>query len=513
MVSPSIGPFTIDRHRAALVRTDLSRPVRLALEANLFHPEITFFDYGCGYGGDIHRMAHRGFTCSGWDPYYHPETPCTPADIVNLGYVINVIENQSERREALLCAWDLAQKMLIVAAQVLIADQSARPIAYGDGIVTSRNTFQKYYDQQELKNYIDQVLGVDAVPVALGIYFVFRDETQAQIFKARRFHSRLNTPRIRIPVKTFEDYQELLTPLMEFVTERGRLPLKGELPAQEPILKEFSTLIRAFQLIQQATNKQEWEAITETRRQDLLVYLALSQFGHRPKLRDLTSEVQNDLKALLGNYKQACEQADALLFSLGQPGIVAGCCKKSPIGKHLPTALYIHVSALEDLDPLLRLYEGCASRTIGRMDGATLIKFHTDQPKISYLFYPDFDTEPHPALQTSMQLDLRDLKVSYRDYDNRDNPPILHRKETFITPNYPNYDKFARLTRQEEAWGLLDETRTIGTRDGWERCLEGHCAQLQGHRIIWRKDADPYKVKLLRSQQRSRPRKGGNEPK
>jgi hypothetical protein len=40
-------------------------------------------------------------------------------------------------------------------------------------MITSRNTFQKYYDQEELKLYIDQFLGVDVVPVALGIYFVF----------------------------------------------------------------------------------------------------------------------------------------------------------------------------------------------------------------------------------------------------------------------------------------------------------------------------------------------------
>ena len=74
--------------------------------------------------------------------------------------------------------------MLIVAAQVLIDDRTRGVIAYGDGIITSRNTFQKYYEQEELKAYIDQVLGVDAIPVALGIYFVFRDESQAEAFRA-----------------------------------------------------------------------------------------------------------------------------------------------------------------------------------------------------------------------------------------------------------------------------------------------------------------------------------------
>ena len=71
---------------------------------------------------------------------------------MNLGYVINVIEDTAERREALINAWDLAQKVLIVAAQVLIDDRTRGVIAYGDGIITSRNTFQKYYEQEELKS-------------------------------------------------------------------------------------------------------------------------------------------------------------------------------------------------------------------------------------------------------------------------------------------------------------------------------------------------------------------------
>jgi DNA phosphorothioation-associated putative methyltransferase len=87
------------------------------------------------------------------------------------------------------------------------------------------------------------------------------------------------------------------------------------------------------------------------------------------------------------------------------------------------------------------------------MEGATLIKFHTSKPKISYLFYPEFDTEPYPSLHTSMQIDLRDLIVTYRDYDSSDNPPILHRKETFVGPNYPLFEKFTKLTQQEEEWG------------------------------------------------------------
>lgn len=499
----------IERHKAAITRNNFSRPMRLALEAGLFSPGTTFFDYGCGYGGDITRIAQQGYTSAGWDPYYSPDNPRTPADVVNLGYVINVIEDPAERREALLNAWELTRNVLIVAAQVLINHGSKGQVAYGDGVITNRNTFQKYYEQEELKIYIDQVLGVDAIPVALGIYFVFRDEASAQIFRQERFRSRATTPKVHSRSKRFEDYQELLAPLMAFMTERGRLPVKGELP-QSDLTAEFGTFRRAFQVILQATDPQEWEAIAEKRRQDLLVYLALSQFSRRPKLGDLAPIVQEDIKALFGTYKQACAIADRMLFSLSDPDTIANCCQNSRVGKKLPNSLLIHVSAMEALDPLLRLYEGCASRTIGRLEGATAIKFHTKTPKISYFFYPDFDTDPHPPLNTSMQIDLRDLHVSYRDYDTDDDPPVLHQKDALISPDYPLYEKFAKLSRQEEDWGLLDDFHTISHRQGWLRCLEEHCATLQGHRVVWRKDADPYRLKLLRSNVRTRQAKSRN---
>ncbi|MEB3359454.1 MAG: DNA phosphorothioation-associated putative methyltransferase [Synechococcales bacterium] len=498
----------IQRHKAAIARVTASKPVRLAIEAGLFPSGTTYFDYGCGHGADMEYLARLGYAAAGWDPYYRPGGDRTPADVVNLGYVINVIEDTAERREALLNAWNLAQRVLIVAAQVLIDDRTRGVIAYGDGIITSRNTFQKYYEQAELKTYIDQVLGVDAIPVALGIYFVFRDEAQAETFRASRFRSRARAPQIRLKVSKFEEYRELLQPLMDFYTHRGRLPTAEELAiATEiagcvPIQEKFGSLKRAFKIILQATDATEWDAISEKRRQDLLVYLALSQFGRRPKFKDLSPVVQNDIKVLCGSYQQACVAADLMLMSLGNLEAVAQRCRESPIGQQRPNSLWIHVSALEQLDPLLRLYEGCASRTIGRPDEANLVKLHFTTPKVTYLSFPDFDTDPHPALRLSMQIDLRDLQVRYRDYDPEDNPPLLHQKEQVVMPDYPQYAKFAKLSQQERNWGLLDDIKAIYDRHGWEKCLEEHCAELRGHRVVWRKDADPAKVRVVQAARR-----------
>ncbi|MDJ0734928.1 MAG: DNA phosphorothioation-associated putative methyltransferase [Nostocaceae cyanobacterium] len=497
----------IERHKAAILRHNLSRPVRLGLEAGLFTPNSTFFDYGCGHGGDVKRIAHQGYTSRGWDPYYAPEVEGTPADIVNIGYVINVIEDQQERREALINAWDLTRKVLLVSAQVLISDSNRGVVAYGDGVITSRNTFQKYYDQEELKVYIDQVLGVDAVPVALGVYFVFRDVAEAEYFRASRFRSRTTTPRVRSYNKRFEDYEELLTPLMLFMAERGRLPKKHELSQATAITDEFGSLNRAFQVILQATDPQDWEKISEKRRQDLIVYLGLLQFSQRPQFGKFAPELKEDIKGLFGSYKQACKSAEEMLYSIGDMEKIVECCQNSAIGKKFSNSLWVHISALESLDPLLRLYEGCARYTIGRLEEANVIKFHTKSPKISYLYYPNFDKEPHPLLYTSMKIDLRSLRVTYRDYDDDDNPPVLHYKDALVTPDYPLYEKFARLTRKEEDWGLLDDLPGITLLAGWRKCLVDHCATLKGYNLQWRKDADPYKLKALRAAVKTRARR------
>ena len=152
----------VDRHRAAMTRVELSRPARLAIEAGIITSETTIFDYGCGLGGDVKRLTEAGYQCAGWDPYYFPDVEWRSADVVNLSYIINVIEDPDERDRSLQQAWALTGQVLIVAAQILV-NELRGVFAYGDGILTKRNTFQKYYQQGELKEYIDRILAVEAI--------------------------------------------------------------------------------------------------------------------------------------------------------------------------------------------------------------------------------------------------------------------------------------------------------------------------------------------------------------
>jgi DNA phosphorothioation-associated putative methyltransferase len=218
------------------------------------------------------------------------------------------------------------------------------------------------------------------------------------------------------------------------------------------------------------------------------VYLALARFRKRPVLSQLPRTLQRDMRAFFGTYTKACRTADELLFQAGRAEAIDAACRRSPVGKLLPNALCVHRSALDSLDPLLRIYEGCGRAYLGEIDGANIIKLHRSSGKISYLVYPDFDTNPHPALRRCVKLSLRTRELDCYDYAGSANPPVLHRKETFLLPEHPLHAKFARLTRQEEQHGLLDEPAAIGTRSGWEQRLRDAGFRLRGHRLIRRQD-------------------------
>jgi DNA phosphorothioation-associated putative methyltransferase len=512
-LKPSITQSTlkVDRHKAAIHRNSISKPVRLVMEAGLLSAEGIFFDYGCGHGGDVERLKTAGYVAEGWDPYYQPDQPWLEADIVNLGYILNVIEDPGERREALVNAWGLTRRVLIVAAQVLVEDMSQGWLVYGDGVITQRNTFQKYYEQEELKCYIDQVLEVDSVPIALGIYLVFRDFSQLEHFRANRFRSRASTPRVRSTVKHFEQHRSLLQPLMDFYSDRGRLPTPQEATDRadfQDILRQFSTFKQAFNVVLRATDAQDWETIRDQRRQDWLVYLALSEFdkgGKPPQFSHFDDLSQGDIKGLFGSYKDACMAANLMLFNLGNLNLIKESCRRSTLGLHSNDSLWIHCYLIEALDPVLRLYEGCGARTFGRPEGAVIIRLHWKQAAITYYTPHNFDEDPHPMLVNAMKIDLRSARVFYRDYKPDDRPPIVVRKDRLVSSDYPLYQKFAQLSLQEVKWGILDslEAPVKGwTKEAWAAQLWERGAVLQGHRLVWRKDLDPYQRKLLESEQR-----------
>lgn len=97
-------PVDVVRHRTAIIRRDLSQPVQMLVSHQIVTETTTVLDYGCGQGDDVAALAANGFQAFGWDPHYAPDGPRRSADIVNLGFVLNVIEDRHERAET---SWQL----------------------------------------------------------------------------------------------------------------------------------------------------------------------------------------------------------------------------------------------------------------------------------------------------------------------------------------------------------------------------------------------------------------------
>lgn len=474
----------IQRHKTAIRRGDFSRPVKCLLRDGLLTAGMSFFDYGCGRGEDMEFLAVEGVSCGGWDPAHRPDGERCEADVVNLGYVINVIEDTAERAATLRSAWSLTRQVLVVAAQVLVAGRGKEPVEFGDGILTSRATFQKFFEQSELKAYLESQLEVEAIPAAIGTFYLFKNEDRRQQYLASRFRRPEITPRRRVSELRLEETRQALEPLMQAIAALGRVPEPFEFLDAPAIIEKFGSLKRAFAAIQRITGTEEWEAIAQRRREDILVYLALSRFGRRPALSLLPLTLQRDMKAFFRSYAKACSEADELLFQAGDSAAVDEACRRATVGKLLPDDLYVHRTALDSLEPVLRIYEGCGRAFLGEVDGANLIKIHRRTGKLSYLVYPEFERDPHPALLRCVKLNLRTRQVECYEYGAIANPPVLHRKETFLHPDHEMRKKFARLTAQEEKAGLLTDTSSIGTRDGWTRRLAQNGFVLKGHKLV-----------------------------
>lgn len=484
--------LAVQRHRTAIKRSELSRPLQLGLDQGLVTEHTTVFDYGCGRGDDVRHLSQKGIAAQGWDPLYSPADVRTSSDVVNLGYVINVIEDPQERVRVLKEAWTLTQKVLIVSARLLIeANRQYHSSPYSDGHLTSRGTFQKYYDQLELKEWLNATLEVESVAAGPGIFFVFRDPELQQSFQAARFRRRVAIPTRNFSNEIFEENRDVLEALANFVIMRGRIPDSSELDAADSIHERIGSFQRAFRIIQRVTGSEQWEQIRVERSQDLLVYLALSRFTKRPIFSELPRDLQLDIRSFFGNYRKACELADELLFSAGRTEVVNKYCQASPVGKLLPDALYIHSSALSLLPLVLRVYEGCARAYVGTVENANVIKLKISKPQISYLYYPDFEKRPHPTLAGSLVVPLNTFRIKYAEYFDSRNPFILHRKETLVARDHPLHERFERLTKQEERAGLYEQPQLIGTKEGWDTILMMKGFTHSGHRLIKKRLSEP----------------------
>ncbi|TVQ85565.1 MAG: DNA phosphorothioation-associated putative methyltransferase [Chromatiaceae bacterium] len=505
-----IADWQAARQRTALSRPGFSAPIQTLARHGLLTPGRTLFDYGCGRGDDVRGLCENGFAAAGWDPYYAPDQPIHGADLVNLGFVINVIEDFDERLEALTRAWSLAGTLLVVS--VMLANQNApRGERFRDGVRTRRGTFQKYFTQAELKAFVGEVLDLEPIPVAPGIVYAFRDQDAEQRFLLNRWRSgrtRLRAPSVQVRERaprgrpdqreeTYQAHQAALERLWALRLELGRRPNQAEVDDELALRDGFGSLNKALRFIEARKEAELGGAALDTlladaaraRQHDLTVYFALNQFARRKPHQHLEPGLKRDIKAFFGDYAAARAAGRALLMQIADTDAVEQACREAAehglgwletvsadanaveadageeredarwkAGGPGAVSLQLDARLVERLPPLLRVYIGAAAAAYGDYQHADLIKIHIGSGKLTLMRFDDFDGRPLPRMHERVKIKLREQDVEYFAYDagTEYEPPFLYRKSRFINEEVPRYPDQLAFEEALEGLGLLD---------------------------------------------------------
>lgn len=499
--SPPDDSGGVARHLTALARYGFSAPLQALARYGLVTPGISVFDYGCGRGDDVRGLLENGITAAGWDPHFAPDQPKQEAEVVNLGFVINVIEDFAERVEALRGAYSLTRGVLAVSA--MLASQAVpngKP--YRDGFLTSRNTFQKYYTQGQLAAFIAHVLEEEPLPVSPGVFFIFRDKDLEQRFLSGRQRSstllqRLSRPeRVRVRVRVprpdrdqikYEANREALETLWATWLRLGREPEKDEAPDLDKLVGSFGSLSRAEKFIAGLKDEALLKRARTARTADLTVYFALGQFSKRKPYKHLEPGLQRDVKALFGDYASAQAHARQALFSLADTSHLATACSEAAEqglgwleeGK----SLQLHTNLIERLPAALRVYIGCGTVLYGDVQAADLVKIHIGSGKLTLMKFDDFAGKPLPRMVERIKLNLRSQDIDVFSYGEEFEPPYLYLKSRYINEEFPGYAEQVAFDEALTDLNLFDLSG-FGPKPGeFDRTLAQHRWEVDGARL------------------------------
>lgn len=473
--APAPDAREIDRHRTAIKRYDLSKPVKQLLERGLLKKTDSFFDYGCGHGMDLEALQTLGYHADGWDPAFRPAAAKTAATVVNLGYVLNVIEDPAERVAALRAAFALAERTLIVSTLAAGQETAAHSRLYGDGFLTKANTFQKFYAPGELESLIEQTLDAEASTLGLGMCVVFKNADDAELFEASRSRRRIDWSDLSTQLRfsapaalerrhadRYDLHQELFDQFWQTLLDLGRAPEAGEFDRLAEVKKAGGGLQRAVALVVARHGERPWQVARTSRTEDVLVYLAMTKFRRHFLRREIPLRIKNDIRSFFGDLPTAQARAHDLLFAAGDRGEIELACETVPFGWQDGDALIIHRSLFAELPPLLRIYVLCAAHRYGDPAQADLIKIHKHSGKVTFQHYDDFGGKPLPELQTRIKVNLRNLFVEVLDHSAGPKIQLLYFKERFVGKDHPGREAMEKFSQKLRKLGLDEATIGYG---------------------------------------------------
>lgn len=396
--------------------------MRLLVAHGLVRPSRSVLDYGCGQGDDVRALSDAGIEAAGWDPHFCPDVEKRSSDVVNLGFVINVIEDLHERASALREAWQLTKSVLSVATMLVGQSSTAGLIALADGYLTSRGTFQKYYLHGELREYLTECLGVSPVPVAPGIFFVFRDAAEQAEFVFERRRSRTDIHgTFRVPARVATDLASK-TPgatreIADFILVHGRTPSGPELSmtSKAELRQARVSLARATNVVLDTVlDISRLEEARRARIEDLLVHAALERLEHGRPATLTGVALALDVKAHFGGRKALEIASEEYLRSLREVDILRSAfAEVADRGMGLLDGkgrLLVAGERMDEMPGLLRCYFGCAASLSGVPPTSFLTRMDARSKRIS-MWQLENAEQTFPTTETRLLVDLRRASV------------------------------------------------------------------------------------------------------
>jgi DNA phosphorothioation-associated putative methyltransferase len=462
----SVDDKQIDRHKTAIVRRGLSSPLKILFNKGYLNGDYSVFDYGCGLGDDLAELQANGIDASGWDPNFKPDAELYNADIVNLGFVLNVIEDVAERVEVLHSAFELTDKLLTVSCMLASESKLAQMTQYKDGVITSRNTFQKYYVQSELQLFIEDTLEKSAISVGPGIFIIFKDELEEQTYlssklKRRRQWTSLN----KAPLKSgralllIEQHHLLVEGFWNAVLAYGRIPVPDEFIDTNKVVDAFGSAKKLFNLLITNERKEQFKQAKAARRDDYLVYFALGLFSKRQPYKNIPEEKKRDIKALFISTNAGREEAKELLFKMADNDLLQSSSLEAK--QYIPSiynaghSLLLQAKFINELPLILRIYVGAAAVMYGDWNEADVIKIHLTSGKVTFMVYDDFNDKSIPRIIERVKVKLAEQDIDYFDYMNEAKRPPLVNKHELMLDKDEKYDDQHRLDKKLIQLGVV----------------------------------------------------------
>ncbi len=497
---PSTQNWVASRHLTALNRSGLSAPIQTLGRYGYLDKQYNIFDYGCGYGTDISALESEGLEARGWDPFFASSNKIHRSDIVNLGFVINVIENVDERIAALSGAWEVADRLLVVSVMLENLNRGSGK-KFGDGYISTRNTFQKYFSQNEVIAFVREVLDVEPIAVAPGIIYAFKDKDLEQGFQLKRYsrnryHSSLKSTRTSLAPRVtqkeklqrfYDKHSEVLSKLWALWLELGRRPLEGEVKELGAIIDLFGTLKKGLNFLKKLNGPDEIEKSLQTRLEDLKVYFSLGIFEQRSPYKVVNPRIRNDIKFFFGSIRNAKADASELLYQIADSDLIEHACKHA-IEHGLGwleegESLQLHSSLVEQLPAVLRVYIGCASAMYGDYKNADLVKIHINSGKLTLMSFDDFEGKAVPRMLERVKIKFREQDIEYFDYVDVYEPPNLYFKSRYINEEFPSYPEQVSFEEQLVELELFDLAGYGPSPSSFANTLKKHRLEVDGFNL------------------------------